>query len=261
MYKVLVVEDETLLRKGLIYSIPWIELECVVVGEAGNGIEGIEKIKELQPDIVITDINMPVMDGLEMIRSTSQDHVYSIIILSGYHEFEYAKQAIRYGVSEYLLKPVDHDEMKQAIANACDQIEMRRLYETQMHNAEGIKTITVLDYQVQDYKQQSQLVKDMVAYVEENYHKKFTMEDVSNQLACSITLMNMKFKKETNYTFNDFVNRYRIQMALNSMKEKKKPIYQLAIDCGFRDYKYFHIVFKKYIGCSPKEFLNTVGKL
>lgn len=89
MYRVLLVEDEEIIRKGIRYSVPWEECGCSVVGEAENGAVGEEKIAELQPDIVITDITMPVKSGLEMIADTREKFNYIAIILTGYSEFEY----------------------------------------------------------------------------------------------------------------------------------------------------------------------------
>jgi len=121
MYKVLVIEDESMIRKGLIYSFNWTEMDCVVVGEAENGEEGLAKIFELMPDIVIADINMPILNGIDMIERSIEKVNYSTIIVSGYNEFEYAKKALKFGVSEYLLKPLDHKEMVSAIKNAIEQ--------------------------------------------------------------------------------------------------------------------------------------------
>ena len=118
MYRVLLVEDEEIIRKGIRYSVPWEECGCSVVGEAENGAVGEEKIAELQPDIVITDITMPVKNGLEMIADTREKFNYIAIILTGYSEFEYAQQAIRNGVSDYVLKPLDMDEMRTALEKA-----------------------------------------------------------------------------------------------------------------------------------------------
>ena len=97
MYRVLLVEDEEIIRKGIRYSVPWEEYGCSVVAEAENGAVGEEKIAELRPDIVITDITMPVKSGLEMIADTREEYKYIAIILTGYSEFEYAQQAIRNG--------------------------------------------------------------------------------------------------------------------------------------------------------------------
>ena len=117
----MLVEDEAIIRKGIRYSVPWEEYGCCVVGEAENGQTGEEKIAELRPDIVVTDITMPLKSGLEMIRDTHDQYKYIPIILTGYSEFEYAQQAIRSGVSGYVLKPLDIEEMCAVLERAAQQ--------------------------------------------------------------------------------------------------------------------------------------------
>ena len=115
MHKVLIVEDEDIMRKGLMFMPKWQEVDCIVVGEAVSGQDGLEKIRRLQPDIVIVDINMPVMDGLEMLEKSIEEYGYDAIIVSGYGEFEYAQKGISLGVTEYLLKPIDYTKLYEAI--------------------------------------------------------------------------------------------------------------------------------------------------
>ncbi len=108
MYKVMIAEDEDIIRKGLVYSIPWVDMGCSVISEVRNGIEGIEKIKENQPDIVIVDINMPVMDGIE--AATIAQKLYpdlKIITLSMYGEEDYYYKMVNAGVMGFVLKNSD----------------------------------------------------------------------------------------------------------------------------------------------------------
>ena len=113
MLKVLIVEDEDIIRKGLAYTMDWMSMGCVIVGEASNGKEGIEKILEFEPNIVLVDIMMPYIDGMEMIRRTIDKVPYKSVILTSYAEFSYAQEAIGLKVSDYLLKPVDQDELRK----------------------------------------------------------------------------------------------------------------------------------------------------
>lgn len=126
MYRVVIAEDEDIIRKGLVYSIPWADMGCTVVGEATNGVEGVALIQRLEPDIVVADINMPILDGLGMIRQTYEQYDYSAIILSGYSNFEYARTAIRYGVTGYLLKPLKREDLAEAIRDAKEKCMQRR---------------------------------------------------------------------------------------------------------------------------------------
>lgn len=123
--KVVLVDDEIFVRKGLLALIPWKELGYEVAGEADDGEEAVKLIERLRPDVVITDIRMPVMDGLRLIGHIRDNGGYApkFIIISGYSDFKYAQQAVRYGVQDFILKPIDEDEMTVALLRIKDLIE------------------------------------------------------------------------------------------------------------------------------------------
>ena len=261
MYKVLIVEDEEMIRKGLYYTYDWISKDCIVVGEAKNGKEGLEKIKELNPDIVLVDINMPIMNGITMLEESVGKYLYSAIIISGYDEFDYAKSAIKLGVSEYLLKPIDENQLFGAIDRAKEQIKLKKKYEIVKDKLEDIGEVEVLrlDFVNEDFKG-SKHVMDMIEYVEKNYKKKINLKDMVELTGMSDTYLNQKFKEETSYTFNDFLNRYRIQKSINILKRGDEKIYTIASDVGFSNYRYFISVFKKYTNLTPSEFVEYFGE-
>lgn len=118
MYKVLVVDDEMYVRKGIINLIDWAELSFSICGEAENGIEALQFIEQIKPDLVLVDIRMPVCDGLELIRRVREEGEYQpeFIVISGYHDFSYAQQALRFHVSDYIVKPVDEFELRKALS-------------------------------------------------------------------------------------------------------------------------------------------------
>jgi two-component system response regulator YesN len=127
MYKVLLIDDEPIIRKGLKNTIPWDTYGCSVCGEAADGIEGLEKIKELKPEIIITDIRMPGMNGLDMIENIHEVVPGAkIIILTGYRDFEYAKRAIRVGAFDFLLKPSDLEAMGKTIRRAVEALDFAK---------------------------------------------------------------------------------------------------------------------------------------
>lgn len=120
MYKVLIVDDKSLIRKGVISAIQWKELHCELAGEAENGEHALAIIKKVRPEIVITDIRMPDMDGLELLKNISQyDNEIVRIVISGYDDFQYAKKAIKYGSIDYIMKPVDPAELNESLKKAC----------------------------------------------------------------------------------------------------------------------------------------------
>lgn len=194
MYRVLLVEDEEIIRKGIRYSVPWEECGCSVVGEAENGAAGEEKIAELQPDIVITDITMPVKNGLEMIADTREKFNYIAIILTGYSEFEYAQQAIRNGVSDYVLKPLDMDEMRTALEKAVRLAGDNQYLQQREDEAEAVRSRTALPPLSED-KVTDPLVLRIVAYLKENYRSKITLADLQEQFHYSERYSTRSFRK------------------------------------------------------------------
>nr|WP_154959058.1 response regulator [Paenibacillus xylanexedens] len=128
MLKVLLVDDEMYIRKGMHELIDWHSLGMEIAGEAENGLEALNKAECLHPDVIITDIRMPILDGLELIRAVDKSPTLEpvFIIISGYHDFKYAQQAIRYGVQDYILKPIDDEEMTATLQKAANLIQNKR---------------------------------------------------------------------------------------------------------------------------------------
>jgi len=128
MTKVFLVDDEIVIREGIRNSFPWTDTEYQLVGEAPDGEIALPMIRDTRPDILITDIRMPFMDGLELCRVIRRQMPWiGIVILSGYDEFEYARQAIQLGVKEYLLKPITAQELKQVLDKVNEGLRMERL--------------------------------------------------------------------------------------------------------------------------------------
>lgn len=246
MIKVVIVEDENLIRKKLLHFVDYDSMGMVVVADGANGIEGVELIKKYKPDIVLADINMPEKDGLDMIKETIE-YDYIAIIISGYDYFSYAQRALKYGVTDYLLKPISLDDLKDALLNARDIIYKKRniiSQKTSISKAvdisidKGIKDITVLE---------------MLDYIKNNYQEKISISDLSSKLAYSESMLNKKFKKEVHITFNEYLNRYRITKAIDLLKNSDYNITEISYMCGYSSAKYFARVFKKYLGISPSD--------
>lgn len=125
--KILLVEDEYIVRKGIIKTVDWDSIGCEVIGEASDGGEAIEMIKTLSPDIIITDICMKEMDGIKMLKKLKEEELdVKAIILSGYTDFEYAKSAMELGVRYYLLKPIENEKLIEAILSVKTDIKKEK---------------------------------------------------------------------------------------------------------------------------------------
>ncbi len=255
MYRVLIVEDEDIIRKGIAYTMDWVGMGCTIVGEAANGREGIEKIKELNPDIVMADIMMPLMDGIEMIKKAKEDYECSFksIILTSYADFGYAKKAIDLSVSAYLMKPVDEDELKEDVAKIISEIEKEReysLFTEKKASVEDLSEVFIKSDKENDYVQQ------VLNATKERYAEKISIESFSEELGVSASYLSRKFKDSTGTGFLDFLNKYRVQQAIKLLETGKYKVYEVSDMTGFTDYKHFNTVFKRYTGTAPSEFMN-----
>ena len=251
MYRVILVEDEDIIRRGIRSTVPWEQHGCIVAGEARNGEEGRALIERLEPDIVITDINMPVCSGLEMIAQTKCQYDYVTIILTGYSEFEYAKEAIRNGVSDYVLKPLNTEEMGEALDRAV--LECRNIRIVRSKSAEAQEKTPMLLPQGETAGRDA-VVDRLLEYIAQNYAHKLTLSDMAETLHYSDRYLSQKFQKVLGTTVIEYLNRYRLQKALQ-MLQNCTPLSTVGWDCGIVDYKYFSHVFRKYLGCSPREYL------
>lgn len=124
MYRILIVDDEQLIREGLRKIIDWDEHGLEIVGEASNGMEALEAFNVLKPDILLTDIKMPLFDGLKLIKSVREvSSRTKIIIISGFNDFQYVKEALKYGVENYIIKPISKEELSSTLVSAVEKIQ------------------------------------------------------------------------------------------------------------------------------------------
>lgn len=258
MIRVVIIEDEVLVKKGLILTTDWEKFGCEVVGEASNGLEGIELITKLKPDIVITDIRMPGADGIQMIEALEGKWDAEYIIISGYGEFEYARQAVRLGVTDYLVKPINDEELADAVKKACNTVENRNKIsriESRIDDFSDSKVMLFKEYLLDDVKTgKFNYVEKAIKYIADNYQKDITIKDAAESLAISESHISRLFRLETGYTFIDYLTYYRIKKAIGYLRDPGLKIYEVAEKIGYRDQRYFSVIFKKLVGITPKEF-------
>ena len=256
MYRVLIVEDEDIIRKGIAYTMDWMGMGCTIVGEAASGSEGLDKIKELSPDIVLADIMMPVMDGIEMIRTAKADEsmpLFKSIILTSYADFDYAKKAIDLDVSAYLMKPVDEQELAGAISKIITELEKEKQFDELLEKkvlAEETEALFIKSDKENDYVQQ------ILDFTKEHYSEKISIEAFSDKMGVSASYLSRKFKEATGTSYLDFLNKYRVQQAVKLLETGKYKVYEVPDMTGFTDYKHFNTVFKRYTNVAPSEFMN-----
>ena len=224
MKKIIIVEDEFRIRNGLSTLINKLDMGCKVIGEAENGFEGLKMISDMEPEVVITDIKMPKMDGLSMIRQAKEMGAScDFIILSGYAEFEYAQQGIQLGVMDYLLKPASVSDVKELLNKLNEEKEI----------TQGL-----------DRENCSDIVREMINVIEESYGMKLQLDVIAEKF---------------HMTLSNYLRQVRMEKAKELLTGTDMKIYEVACAVGYPDQKYFSKVFKEYVGVSAKQFaLKTV---
>lgn len=247
MDKVLVVEDEELIRKGIVLAVDWSALDCVVVGEAADGEAGLAEAERLKPDLIVTDLKMPKMDGIAMLTALRErGNMADVIILTAYDSFSYAQSAIRLGAVDFLLKPYHDGELE----NAVRRLKEKRKAVSQDGTAEPV---------IPDLKKgdKSRYVRMTAAYLEEHYMEPgISVGQIAEALALSEGHLSHTFKKETGLTILNYLTRFRIRKAMELLRTCKYKVYEVAELVGYKDIAYFSATFRKVAGMTPTEYLD-----
>ncbi len=260
-YTVLIAEDEPLILESLCDNVPWAHWGIGNVYTASNGIDACAQIQRYAPDIVLTDIRMPFRSGLEVLMETKAHYGYQAVILSGYNEFDYAKQAISLGVCEYLLKPVDFAELEKVIYTLVERLRAKDApsamdtlpaqYSAQLRQ--------VLDLDALDPSTISDPnVVSVLEYIKDHYHEKVSLQQMGDHYAISPSYLNSKFKEATSYPMHNFLMRYRVIQGAMLLANPDMLIYEVAQAVGFDDYKHFIAVFKKFLDTTPAKYQESL---
>jgi two-component system response regulator YesN len=243
-YNVIVVEDEALIRRSIAKKISELNIGFNVVATAPDGQTALELIEKELPQLVITDIQMPIMDGLELVKNIFFAYPgIKVIIISGYNEFEYARKAIQYDVEDYLVKPVTTEELSTALTKIKLQLDS---------NMNAIWNLTSSNLQ---NSTPEEIVKTIELYIRDNYKNDLTMEDIAKKLNFSPDYLSRIYKKCTGQSPLKYVIHLRIneakRMLTSDLDLDIKTIGELV---GYNDQYYFSRIFKNQTGHYPSEY-------
>lgn len=234
------IDDEQTSFEIIKATIDWKAFN-IVPEYAESAADAMEKIKEEIPDIVLTDIMMPGMDGFELIEwIKTNSYNCEIIILTAYGTFEYARKALDYGVTGYLLKPINEAELKELINKAIYNINQ---------NSRQAGHVNAVNYSLP--------VRLACEYIEKNYQEDINLNKISNYVSLSKNYFCNIFKKETGITIWDYLIRIRMEEAKKMLLETEQKTYEISELVGYDDPSYFGRLFKKYTGFTPIEFRDS----
>ncbi|KKM09368.1 hypothetical protein SY88_19210 [Clostridiales bacterium PH28_bin88] len=274
MLHVMIADDEILERRAIKLILETYRPDYQVVGEAGDGNAALEVALSIKPDVILLDVRMPEMDGLEVARLLRRSLPGTrVVIITAYGEFEYAREAVTLGASEYLLKPVDTGELV-ALLDRLDrevEVERRAREETERlrtalrevmpasRRGAGVET-TTLEVAAGE-RSNSACIEEAARFVEENYQQDLSLEEVSRYVFLSPSHFSRLFKQVKGCNFSEFLTQVRMKEARRLLLATDCSVAEVATRIGYRDARYFGQVFKKNEGCTPASFRRNAAKL
>lgn len=236
--RVLLVDDEIMIREGFKRLFDWQAHDCEVVGEAGDGMEALAKIDNLRPDIVIMDINIPIMNGLKVIQLSRIKHPnIAFVIVSGYDDFSCCREALRLQITDYLLKPVNYEEFGSCIDNL---------------------KISLFEHRVlaaaEPEKQEERTITGITRYLQEHLAEEISLSVLAEQFHLNPQYISQLFKSEIGVNFLAYLTNIRMDKAKKLLLSTSLSIAEVAEQSGYGDYRVFTKVFKKAEGITPSQY-------
>jgi two-component system response regulator YesN len=250
MYKLLICDDERTIREGIARSVDWKTLNIDLTGTAKDGAEGWQWIQQNAPQFVITDIRMPKMDGIELLKTIIAHYpLTKVLLLSGYNDFSYAQQGLRYRAFDYLLKPTNPDAIRDSLENAI------AVYESEVNPDR--ENGSAPESELEELHGQCWSV---IRFMEENYRDDLSLEKTAAQFYLSPGHLNRVLKKETGYTFLSYLTKVRIERAKQLLATRRYNVYEVGEMTGYHDSKYFSQLFRKFEGMTPSGYMQMFKK-
>lgn len=248
MYKVLIIDDIPLVRDAIRLLGQWDLFGITEIFEAGNALEGCEIIHREAPDIIITDMKMPVMDGTQLLKQLEDHHIKSkIIIISGYSDFKYMKLALQSKVIDYILKPIDPQDLNNALSIAVSEIESGQPPVQALEKDESTAT-------------SNQLINEITAFVNRHYMSDITLTELADKFFLSKEHLSRMFKKETGVNLFSYIMKLKLEKGKLLLTETNLTLEEIAQKLGFSTGNYFSKVFKKNTGLSPRDYRSSGSK-
>ena len=240
----MLIDDEESARKLMKASIKWESLDMEVVGEAASGIEAINVIDDMKPDIAFVDISMPFMNGIEFTEiATNRYPDLVIIIMTAFDEFEYARKCVSLPVFDYMLKPMVRSEVTEVLTKVKKRLDERSEKDEADNELSGDLGSSSID----------QIKK----YIENNYtDSKLNLTSVAQNFGFSASYLSRKFKQETGKNFVEFLTECRMNAAMKLALTNMK-MFNASNEVGIPDPNYFGRCFKKFAGMSYSEYVAS----
>lgn len=237
LYDLLIVDDELQSRNTLCTCFPWESLGFSVVGQADNGLEALEFLKHTSVHVILCDILMPICSGIELAQTLSSwPNPPLIVFLSGHRDFDYAQDAIRYGVRFYIVKPARFEELSDTFTTIREEL-----------NAQYLEASPAT------LGQEDQFIHKIKSYIETHY-RIATLTEAAAMLYMNPSYVSQLFKQKTGTNFSDYLLEVRMAKACELLKDYSIKIYDISNQIGYTNAKNFARSFRNFYGLTPREY-------
>mgnify|MGYP001481653436 CR=1 FL=1 len=260
MRTILIAEDEELFRRELAAATPWEELGFVLVGEAEDGEAALALVRERKPDALLADIRMPRLDGIGLLRrieaELSEDERPLAVLITGHSEFGYARDALRLGAFDYILKPLDDGEFSDVLGRLATAIDERKHAHSLEQAAANEPALAFFhEFAPQATHDLSDTyIEKAVAAIAERYVTSLGAEEVAAELGISGGHLARIFKARTGLTFAEYLTRYRMKRAVELLRDPSVRVGEVADLVGYADQRHFSVLFRRLVGLTPTSF-------
>lgn len=239
MYELLVVDDEALSRNTLSTCYPWKDLDFHICGQVNNGEEALEFMKQQTVHVILSDICMPVMNGIALAKTIYERKAQGplIVFMSAYDNFKYAQEAIKYDVRYYILKPSTFEELTNAFEKIREELDAK-------HQTKLV---------IPRYKSPDEIIDKVVAYCEKNYQTA-SLTDLSALLYLNGSYLSQMIRQKTGRTFSDLLQETRMKQAALLLSDPTIKIYHISDMVGYNSSNNFTRAFKTYYNMTPSEY-------
>lgn len=260
MYNLLIVDDEEIILQGLSQFIDWNNLGFHLVDTATTITQALTIIEEQSVDVLLTDLHLEDESGLDLIA-----HLHSVepqiktIILSGYGEFQYAQQALRLEVFDFLTKPVEFNLLYQTFQKLFALLEKeKQLPPVPLPPKEEESFLGEIDQMISELES-NDIIEKIKTYIGENYMENITLQSLSEEFFLHPIYLSKLFKNKTGENFIDYLTMVRFRVAKRLLEQSNLKVYEICDLCGYKSAKYFSKIFKSLSGFTPKEYRSSLG--
>jgi two-component system response regulator YesN len=247
---ILIVDDEPRTRQGLKKTLDIWANGKYQIDTASNGEEAIERMQQQRVHILITDIRMPEITGLQLLKMAKAQNIYPVIIvISAYSEFEYAQEALRLGVINYLLKPISKKVFIEAVEDAVQAVEKQE----RAGVIEKVVDKKLVEANTQNPSNRVP-IREAIDYINNHLKNELTQKEVADHVHLNPSYLSVLFKEHVKLTFSEYVTRRRIQRAKELLISTNLPINDIAEESGYKTAKYFIKIFKELEGMTPSVY-------